>query len=155
MANIKISILFFGIFSLSTFVFSCTKENNDSKEKMDNSMTTESRSFCPDYLDVAGCASTTSGTTLGGTLIYEGCQIPFVYYMVKCDWGVYFEPPVIDWNSVFSTIWLNGGANTPCTDLANKMLSLSIQGKTGEFERFTFRHKKTNVIICSKEIYFV
>jgi len=142
MKNLKILYGFVMVIMSSVFICSCDKENKDEKNFITINQTVESRSLCPSYLDVVGCTPNQGGTNVGGTLIYEGCSIPFQVLMHRCSWGVYFEPPVIDWNAVFSGIWLPGAPNTPCTQLANKLMGLSFQGKVGEMNNLLLDIKK-------------
>lgn len=149
MRNFKITIFIVIATLTSVFIYSCTKENNEDKNIINNTITTENRSLCPSYLDVAGCTPFGGGTNTGGTLIYEGCSIPFQVLMYKCSWGVYFDPPIIDWNAVFAGVWTHG-VQGPCTDLANKMLSLSIQGRPGEMNNLLLDIKKQASLFAQK-----
>lgn len=141
------------VFVCITYTFySCNSEDQKS-DIVNNHQTLENRSLCPSYLEVSGCSNSTSATNVGGTLIFEGCSIPFQVNMRICSWGVYFDPPIINWNAVFSGVWT--GQQNSCTDLANKILSLSVQGKTGELNNLLLDIKRqTSLFAQYKSIMF-
>jgi hypothetical protein len=142
MRNFKLIKFYYNVLIIFTFFFilaSCNREDHNI-QIADTDSIVENRSVCPNYVDILGCQGQYGASTNFGTLIYEGCSIPFYVNGISCSWGIYYSPPVIDWNSVFSNIFTQQPSK--CTDLANKIMGLSIQGNHGELNNVLLDIKK-------------
>lgn len=131
--------IFIIVFLTSIIISSCSKEESkssitNSEEKIDKRY-----SSCPNYLDVVGCESPPQGFNIGATLLYEGCSIPFQVTGVACSWGIYFNPPIIDWSLLENAA---SGPLSKCQGFANHLLSLYDQGNDLELNEVLLDIKK-------------
>jgi len=125
---------------MTIIIISCSKDELKLKENEYQHEINTRSSSCPDYLDVAGCDIQSGGFVQGGTLLYEGCRIPYTVSGVKCSWGIYMDPPEIDWSYINKAAASPG--NNSCKEFANRLLSLYSDGREIELNETLLDIKK-------------